>query len=92
MTPRLLNTPEWMVTVGGGVCIFALAVSAVFVPEIRWLHVVQALMYVVAMLLTIRRNRWGHYIGASTAGLWNYLATFASRCSRSWLIARSGQM
>ena len=60
------------------VFIFALAVSAVFVPEIRWLHVVQALMYVAAVLLSIRRSRWGHFISVSTAGLWNYLAMFAS--------------
>jgi hypothetical protein len=78
MTPRPLTTPEWLIAVGGSVFIFALAVSAVFVPEIRWLHVVQALMYVAAVLLSIRRSRWGHFLGASTAGLWNYLATFAS--------------
>src|SRR5258708_9206588 len=78
MTPRPLTAPEWLVTVGSSVFIIALAVSAVFVPEIRWLHVVQALLYVAAMLLSIRRSRWGHFIGASTAGLWNALATFAS--------------
>jgi hypothetical protein len=78
MTPRLLTAPEWLVTVGGGAFIFALAVSAVFVPELRWLHVVQALMYVAAMLLSIRRSRWGYFIGACTAALWDALATFAS--------------
>jgi hypothetical protein len=78
MTPRLLTGPEWLVTVGGSAFIFALAVSAVFVPELRWLHVVQALMYVAALRLSIRRSRWGHFIGASTAGLWIALGTFAS--------------
>jgi hypothetical protein len=78
MTPRRLTAPEWLIAVGGCFFIFALAVSAVFVPEIRWLHVVQALMYVAAVLLSIGRSRWGHFIGASTAGLWNLLATFAS--------------
>jgi hypothetical protein len=78
MIRRPLTAPEWLITVGGGFFIFALAVSAVFVPEIRWLHVVQALMYVAAMLLSIQRSRWGYFIGASTAGLWNLLAAFAS--------------
>jgi hypothetical protein len=78
MTPRPLTAPEWLITVGGSVFIFALAVSAVFVPEIRWLHVVQALLYVAAILLSIRRSRWGYFLGASTASLWNALATFAS--------------
>jgi len=77
-TRRRLTFPEWLITVGGGFFIFALAVSAVFVPEIRWLHVVQALLYVAAILLSFRRNRWGYFIGASTAGLWNLLAFFAS--------------
>ena len=56
----------------------ALVVSAVFVPGIRWLHVVQALMYVAAMVLCIRRSCWGHFIGIATAGVWNLLIAFAS--------------
>src|SRR5258708_21788651 len=78
MTSRLLTVPEWLITIGGSIFILVLAVSAVFVPEIRWLHVAQALMYVAAMLLSIRRIRWGYFIGASTAALWNWLAMFAS--------------
>jgi hypothetical protein len=78
MTPRWLTAPEWLIAVGGSIFIFALVVSGVFVPQLRWLHVVQALMYVTAMLLSIRRSHWGHFIGASTAGLWNSLGMFAS--------------
>jgi hypothetical protein len=75
---RLLGTPEWLVTVGGSFFILTLAISAVFVPEIRWLHVVQALMYVAAMWLCIRRSRWGHFIGITTAAAWIFLVAFAS--------------
>ncbi len=72
------TAPEWLITVGAGVFIFVLAVSAVFVPAIRWLHVAQASMYVAAVLLSSRRSPWGHFVGASAAGLWNVLAMFAS--------------
>jgi hypothetical protein len=78
MTSPLLTAPEWLITVGSSIFIVALAVSALFVPEIRWLHVVQALLYVAALLLCLRRSRWGHFLGAATAGLWNALAAFAS--------------
>ena len=70
--------PDWLVTIGGTFFIFALAVSAAFLPEIRWLHLVQSLLYVAAITLTIRRSRWGYFIGAATAGLWDMLALFAS--------------
>ena len=70
--------PEWLVTIGGTFFIFTLAVSAAFLPEIRWLHLLQSSLYVAVIMLTIRRSRWGYFIGASTAGLWDLLALFAS--------------
>jgi len=70
--------PEWLVTIGGSFFIFALAVSAIFVPEIRWLHFVQSSLYVAAIMFSLRQSRWGYFIGASTAGLWDLLALFAS--------------
>jgi hypothetical protein len=78
MKRRRFVGPEWLVVVGGAVFIFALAVSALFVPELRWLHLAQASMYVIAMFLSIRRQRWGYFIGASAAAFWNVLAMFAS--------------
>jgi hypothetical protein len=73
-----LRTSEWLITVGGSFFILTLAISAVFVPEIRWLHVVQALMYVAAMFLCIRRSRWGYFTGITTAAVWIFLVAFAS--------------
>jgi hypothetical protein len=35
-------------------------------------------MYVAAMTLAFRGSRWGHFIGASAAGLWNYANIFAT--------------
>jgi hypothetical protein len=76
-TPRFAG-PEWLVTIGGAFFIFALAVSAIFVPELRWLHLVQSSFYVAAIMLSLLRSRWGYFIGASTAGFWDLLALFAS--------------
>ena len=78
MTPQRFTTPEWLITVGGSVFVLSLAIGAVFVPEVRGLHVAQACIYVVAILLTVRRSRWGYFVGASAAALWDALAMFAS--------------
>lgn len=75
--PRFAG-PDWLVTIGGSFFIFALAVSAIFVPQIRWLHLVQSSFYIAAITLSLRRSRWGYFIGASSAGLWDLLALFAS--------------
>ena len=80
MTTRVsrIGRPEWLIAIGGGVFILALAISAVFEPGIRWLHVFQASIYVAAILLSLRRSRWGHFIGVSAAGVWAYAGAFAS--------------
>jgi hypothetical protein len=73
-----LGPAEWLIAAGGGMFILVLAVSAVFVPDVRALHVFQAFPYVAAIVLSIRRNRWGLFIGVSAAGLWNYATFFTS--------------
>lgn len=78
MTTRRLDVPEWLIAVGATLFILSLAVSAVFVPPIRALHVVQSLMYVAVILLAFRHNRWGYFLGASIAGFWNLTALFGS--------------
>ena len=55
-----------------------LIVSAIWDPSIRWLHFFQALMYLAAMWLSLRRNLWGYFIGLSAAGLWAYSNLFVS--------------
>jgi hypothetical protein len=77
-TRRRFAGPEWLVTIGGSFFIFTLVVAAIFVPEIRWLHLVQSSLYVAAIAFSLQRSRWGYFIGTSTAGLWDLLALFAS--------------
>ncbi|HXT14939.1 MAG TPA: hypothetical protein VN706_04880 [Gemmatimonadaceae bacterium] len=71
----------------GGACyfIFALAVSAVFVPEVRLLHVAQAALYVATIVLALRQSRWGYFIGASIGIFWDLLATFGSALFSDWV-------
>ena len=60
MRTRRFAGPEWLVTIGGSFSILALAVAAIFVPEIRWLHLVQSSLYVAAITFSLRRSRWGY--------------------------------
>jgi hypothetical protein len=35
-------------------------------------------MYIAAMVLSFMGNRWGHFIGVSAAGLWDYTNIFVT--------------
>ncbi len=70
--------PEALILFGGCVFILVLAISAAFEPDIRWLHFFQAWMYLATILLALRGNRWGYFIGVSAAGLWSYTNLFVT--------------
>jgi ABC-type uncharacterized transport system permease subunit len=69
---------EWFILIGASVFIVVLAVSAFFESDIRWLHFFQALMYIATIVLSLRRSRWGYFIGISAAGLWAYVNMFVT--------------
>jgi len=75
--PRV-RTPEWLILFGAIFFILVLAVSALWEADIRWLHFFQSWMYIAAVALGLRRNRWGYFIGISAAGLWDYANIFAT--------------
>jgi hypothetical protein len=75
---RRFGTPEWLILIGGCFFILVLSVSAFWEADIRWLHFFQAWMYVGTIALGFRGSRWGHFIGISAAGLWDYANIFAS--------------
>ncbi len=75
---RSLGMPEWLILIGGCVFILVLALSAYFEADIRWLHFFQGCMYVAIILLSLRANRWGYFIGISAAGLWDYINLFVT--------------
>src|ERR1041384_1106725 len=66
------KAPEWLILFGASVFILVLALSAFWEADIRWLHFFQAWMYLATIVLSLRGNRWGYFIGISAAGLWDY--------------------
>ena len=72
------RTPEWFILVGGCFFVLVLAISAFWEADIRWLHFFQAWMYIATMVLGLRANKWGYFIGISAAGLWDYANIIAT--------------
>jgi hypothetical protein len=70
--------PEALVLVGAGAFILILGIAAYWQADIRWLHLFQSIMYVVTIVLVMRGSRWGHFIGVSAAGFWDYANIFAT--------------
>src|SRR5207245_2562705 len=66
------------IPVGAGLFILALALSAVIVPQLRLLHLFQALIYVAVIVLTRRNSAWGFGVGVIIAVLWNSLNLFVT--------------
>jgi hypothetical protein len=77
--------PEILTVIGATLFIVVLVVSAVWDPTIRWLHFFQAWMYLATIVLVLRQNKWGYFIGISAAGLWNYMSLFANTFFKSGL-------
>ncbi|MBL8217502.1 MAG: hypothetical protein JNK87_42665 [Bryobacterales bacterium] len=66
------------VLIGAGSFLFALFLSAVFDPRIRLLHALQALIYIVVILLTRKTSSWGFGAGCIIALFWNYVNLFVT--------------
>jgi hypothetical protein len=84
------------ISIGVGLFIFALAVSAFLVPQLRPLHVLQALIYVAIIVLTRRNSVWGFGIGVIVPTAWNCLNLFVTHLFQKgavqfWSLVRTGQ-
>ena len=66
------------IPVGAGLFMVALTVSAIVVPRLRLLHLLQALIYVAVILLTRRNNALGFGAGITIAAIWNSLNLFVT--------------
>jgi hypothetical protein len=49
-----------------------LALSAVYDPSIRVLHLFQAIIYLVVVILCLKQSAWGYGAGTLMAAFWNY--------------------
>jgi hypothetical protein len=68
--------PRWLritIPASAAVFIFVLFIAAVFQPNIRLLHALQALIYVAVILLARRDSAWGYGAGCFISGAWNFL-------------------
>ena len=83
------------ITIGSGMFVFGLTISAVFAPEWRVLHVFQALIYVAVVAMTRRKIVGGFGAGLSVALFWNALSVFFTAATRDGIkelatLARTG--
>ena len=51
------------ISVGVGLFLLALGLSVVIVPQLLYLHLLQALIYLAVLVLTQRNSPWGYGIG-----------------------------
>jgi hypothetical protein len=82
---RQLGAPEWLILIGGSIFVVVLVLSAFWEADIRWLHFFQAWMYIATIVLSLRGNRWGYFIGFSVGGFWDYVNVFVTTFLRNGL-------
>ena len=83
------------IPIGVGLFLLALALSAVFIPQLRPLHLLQALIYVAILALTQRNSPWGFGIGVIVPIAWNCLNLFVTHLFQAgavelWSLVRTG--
>jgi hypothetical protein len=88
-------TNVW-IPLGALLFVIALAVSAFVVPELRLLHVLQALIYVAVVFLARQGNVWGLGAGVTVAVAWNSLNLFITHLMQAgafaiWNFLRTGE-
>ncbi len=64
---------DWLIIASCVLFILILALSAFYDPSIRVLHVFQALIYIVVIILSQKRSAWGYGAGCIIAAFWNWI-------------------
>src|SRR5215475_5267574 len=80
------STQVWTY-LGAALFLVALLVSAIVVPELRLLHLMQALIYVAVIVLARRNSAWGFGAGFAIAIVWNGLSLFVTRLMQAGAVA-----
>lgn len=75
------------IPVGAAIFCLALAVSALVVPQLRLLHILQALIYVAVVILARRSSVWGLGAGVTIAVIWNSLNLFVTHLMQAGVVA-----
>lgn len=93
---RSSSTDIW-ITIGAGLFLVALAVSALAVPQLRLLHLLQAFIYVAVVILARRNNVFALGAGFTIAVAWNCLEFFGPHLIQAgavlfWTFLHTGQV
>ena len=93
---RSSPTHVW-IPIGAGLFLVALAVSAVAVPQLRLLHLLQAFIYVAIVILVRRNNVFALGAGFTIAFAWNCLEFFGPHLIQAgaillWTFLHTGQV
>jgi hypothetical protein len=99
MRQNPVGSSRWIrvsISIGVGLFLLGLALSAFFVPQLRLLHVFQALIYLAVLVLTRRNSPWGFGIGVIVPTAWNCLNLFVTHLFQKgavqfWSLVRTGQ-
>ena len=86
-----------LIPVGVGGFLLALTLSAVLIPQLRLLHLFQALIYVAIIVLTRRNSPWGFGIGVIIPAAWNCLSLFVTHLIQAgagqlWSLVHTGHL
>jgi hypothetical protein len=100
MAQETATAPRWVrvwIPIAAGLFMLALALSAVIIPPLRLLHVLQALIYVAIIVLTRRNLAWGFGAGVVIAVLWNGMNLFVTHLFQAgagqfWALLRTGHV
>ena len=93
---RYSSTDVW-ISIGAGLFLVALAVSALVVPQLRLLHLLQAFIYVAVVIFARRDNIYALGAGFTIAVAWNCLETFGPHLMQAgavmfWSFLHTGQV
>ena len=100
MNPYTLNRPwstHLWISIGAGLLLVALTGSALVVPELRLLHLLQALIYVAVVILARRNNVYALGAGFTIAVAWNSIETFGPHLTQAgalmwWSFLHTGKV
>jgi hypothetical protein len=89
-------TQLW-IPIGSALFLVALTVSAVVVPQLRLLHLLQAFIYIVIVILARRNSMWGYGAGVTIGVVWNSLNLFVTHLMQAgaaafWSFVHTGQV
>jgi hypothetical protein len=93
---RLSATRVW-IPIGAALFLVALIGSALILPELRLLHLLQALIYVAVVILARNNSMWGVGAGIAIAVFWNGLNLFVTHnmqkgAAAFWSLLQTGRL